>query len=64
MIKNYNVCPRSLGPIYAVYIKWVKTSWTHSIYDKESCYIGEVLPWRAPNLVTANISSFGPQPKE
>ena len=29
-------CPKSLGPLCIVtyYIKWVKTSWTYSIYDK------------------------------
>ena len=32
--KTYTVCPRSSYPFYVVtyYIKWVTTSWTHSVY--------------------------------
>ena len=33
LIEVYTVCPRSSDPLYIVsyYIKWVTTSWTHSI---------------------------------
>ena len=33
----YTVCPRSSNPFCVVtyYIKWVTTSWTHSIYTKK-----------------------------
>ena len=37
---NYTVCPGSSDPFYIVtyYIKWVTTSWTHSM-SKKSCSI-------------------------
>ena len=33
--KDTNVCPRGLVPFYIIryYIKWFKTSWTHSKLD-------------------------------
>ena len=37
---QYNtMCPRSSNPFYIVsyYIKWVTTSWTHSISETSSC---------------------------
>ena len=30
---DINICPRSSDPFYIVYyIKWITTSWTHSMY--------------------------------
>ena len=33
-MSNLTICPRSSDPFYiaSYYIKWVTTSWTHSIY--------------------------------
>ena len=52
--QSYTVCPGSSDPLYIVtyYIKWVTTSWTHSILTYFECLFVHLVParWKKMNV--------------
>ena len=59
-LKVYTICPRSSAPFYIVsyYIKWVTTSWTHSIYLKQEKKVYKIDIVNFPTFLRGWVTIF------